>query len=146
MSNWSTSNSIYGSSYSRSSLLSSSPQKRTIRLNSPSRNRSSPLGLSNLGNTCYISAVMQVLFQIINETDFPITKKAQQLTSQFFTLKKSRDRDDYKEFKTMLEDRIEIVRGWEQQDAHELLIEFIEQLRQENSEKLTPGTSDLSYR
>jgi ubiquitin C-terminal hydrolase len=132
MSNWSTSNSTYGNSYTRSSLLSS-PQKRTIRLNSPSRNGSSPMGLSNLGNTCYISAVMQVLFEIISGTDLPISKKAQQLTAQFFTLKKSRDRDDYKEFKSMLEDRIEIVRGWEQQDAHELLIEFIEQLRQENS-------------
>jgi ubiquitin C-terminal hydrolase len=133
MNNWSTSNSTYGNNYNRS-LLSSSPQKRTIRLSSPSRSRSGPTGLSNLGNTCYISAVMQVLFQIITEADFPVAKKAQQqLTSQFFTLKKSRDRDDYKEFKLMLEDRIEIVRGWEQQDAHELLIEFIDQVRKENS-------------
>lgn len=119
MNNWSTSNSAYGNSYNNRSSLLSSPQKRTIRLNSPSRSRSGPAGLSNLGNTCYISAVMQVLFQIIAESDFPINKKAnQQLTSQFFILKKSKDRDDYKEFKLMLEDRIEIVRGWEQQDAH----------------------------
>jgi ubiquitin C-terminal hydrolase len=46
----------------------------------------------------------------------------------------------------MLEDRIEIVRGWEQQDAHELLIEFIEQLRKENSDKLASGQVDLAYR
>jgi len=32
------------------------------------------------------------------------------------------DRDDYKRFKVALEDRVEIVKGWDQQDAHELLI------------------------
>jgi hypothetical protein len=40
---------------------------------------------------------MQVLFEIISDVDFPLAKKnQQQLTAQFFTLKKSKDRDEYK--------------------------------------------------
>lgn len=116
-----TSNSTYGSYYNNSYMPSSSPNKRTYALSSTYP--PSPKGLENLTNTCYISAVLQVLFEIINESDFPISSKSkQEITALFFSLKKSKNTDEYRKFKEALEKKIEIVQGWEQQDSHELLI------------------------
>ena len=78
--------------------------------------------------------MLQVLFQILREEDLPVRSKAQQkITHLFFRLKSSKDTRDYSEFKEALEQRVEIVRGWDQQDAHELLIALLEELRMENS-------------
>lgn len=108
---WSTSNSSYGSSYNNRSMLNSSPQKRTYTISSTYP--SSPSGLENLTNTCYISAVLQVLFEIINESDFPVTSKSkQEITALFFSLKKSKSTDEYRRFKEALEKKVEIVQGW----------------------------------
>ena len=90
-----------------------------MRGSSPQKVSSAPKGLENMGNTCYISAVLQVLFRILDEKELLVRSKSQQeITYLFFQLKKSRDVRSYKIFKKALEERVEIVQGWDQQDAH----------------------------
>jgi ubiquitin C-terminal hydrolase len=100
----STSNSTYGSFYKPT------PGKRpkSVILGS-----SQPLGLENLNNTCYISAILQILFLILPES--PNWKG--RITQQLFRLKAKRDHKEYREFKSEVEEKIPIVKGWQQQDA-----------------------------
>ena len=101
-----------------------------------------------MGNTCYISAVLQILFQIFNEKELLVRSKGnQEITYLFFELKKSRDAKDYKIFKKALEERVEIVQGWDQQDAHELLIHLLDEIGSENGLPLKKGFGkvDLNY-
>ena len=57
---------------------------------------------------------MQVLFLIIPES---MRKNKGTITELFFILKDSRSTQDYRIFKEALEKHIEIVQGFEQQDA-----------------------------
>lgn len=99
-----TSNSTYGSHNSQHSL-----GKQPVSIANQK-----PIGLENLKNTCYISAVLQILFLILPES---LLKAKGKITGHFFKLKTTRDTKDYKLFKKEVETIIEIVQGYDQQDA-----------------------------
>ena len=73
-----------------------------------------PVGLENLTNTCYISAILQMLFLILPEG---LIKNRGKITELFFKLKDTKNTKDYKSFKLAVEKHIEIVQGYDQQDA-----------------------------
>ncbi len=82
---WSTSNNVYGSYLKKPSLYSNLNVTNNYPFNYSTCVSTYPKGLENLTNTCYISAVLQVLFLIIEEKDFPIyNKKRQEITYYFF--------------------------------------------------------------
>ena len=81
-----------------------------------------PKGLPNLTNTCYISAILQILFLIIPDT----INNSNIVTDIFFQLKHYRTVENYKLFKRILEAEIKMMRGYAQQDAQEFLINFLE--------------------
>lgn len=143
---WTTSNSTYGGTNNGRSILTTSNLRVSPYRNSPTKRTSAPKGLENLGNTCYISAVLQILFQIFDEKELTVKLKSQELTQLFFEVKKTRDTRDYKMFKRALEERVEIVQGWDQQDAHELLIHLFDEIGRENPLPMKRGGKvDLSY-
>lgn len=84
-----TSNSSYGSHYSAVRGYSVNPRGSSIV-------NSKPVGLYNLGNTCYISAILQILFLILPES---MSKNKGKITELFFKLKSTKDTRDYKIFK-----------------------------------------------
>ena len=103
---WSTSSSAYGA-HLQTSLPGTSHMRSNLRGSSPQNLPKQPKGLENLGNTCYISAVLQILFQIFDEKEIQIKSKSQQTISYlFFELRKTRDTRDYKSFKKALEERV----------------------------------------
>lgn len=108
-------NSTYGSHYSNIRGYSVNPRASSII-------NQKPVGLYNLTNTCYISAILQVLFLILPEA---MSKRNGKITELFFKLKASKDTRDFKIFKMEVEKLIEIVNGFEQQDAQEFLIYFL---------------------
>lgn len=73
-----------------------------------------PVGLENLTNTCYISAILQMLFLILPDS---LSKSRSAITRLFFQLKDTKSTRDYKQFKLAVEKHIEIVQGYDQQDA-----------------------------
>lgn len=109
MSGFATTNSTYGS-YFNYGASNRSPSKSKPSVNTTTS--SNIIGLVNLTNTCYISACLQILFQLI-----PETLSSGSISKLFFCLKKTHDRKDYELFKEKVEEEVKIVQGWEQQDA-----------------------------
>ena len=83
---YSSSNSTYGSHY----------RGHSVNYRTSSMINNKPVGLENLTNTCYISAILQILFMIIPES---MNQKKGRITTLFFELKKSKSVTDYKIFK-----------------------------------------------
>lgn len=84
-----------------------------------------------------------MLFLIIPET---VNRNKGRITQLFFQLKDTKSTRDYKTFKSAVEKYIEIVKGYEQQDAQEFLVSFLELLNTENTENLAKGpVSSLDY-
>lgn len=90
-----------------------------------------PVGLHNFQNNCYMNAVLQQLFLII---DFQMNINMKPVTRAYKRLRDSHSYQDYYAFKAELEKRLDFVRGSQQQDAQEFLREFIELLAEENSQ------------
>ena len=86
-----TSNSTYGAHYPRGYSVS---HKASSLVNHK------PVGLENLTNTCYISAILQMLFLILPET---LIKNRGKVTELFFKLKDTKNVKDYKTFKLSVE-------------------------------------------
>lgn len=82
-----SSNSAYGAHYRGHSV--------NTRVSSSALNNK-PVGLYNLTNTCYISAVLQILFLILPDS---LNQKKGKVSTLFYQLKSTRDTRDYKEFK-----------------------------------------------
>lgn len=84
-----TTNSLYGSHYSAHRGYSVNPRGSSIV-------NTKPVGLENLTNTCYISAILQILFMILPES---MNKKKRKITELYFKLRSTKDTRDYKMFK-----------------------------------------------
>lgn len=84
-----TSNSAYGAHHSALRGYSVNPRGSSI-LNQK------PIGLENLTNTCYISAIFQILFIILPES---INRRRGAITEMFFKLKETKDTRLYKAMK-----------------------------------------------
>ena len=97
----------------------------------PSYNARS-LGLVNLGNTCFMSSVLQVLFDIFNFRDAHLSNKP--VTQAYMKLRETHNDLDYEDFKSAAGKIMEMVSDYDQEDAHEFLSGFLEALNRENQE------------
>ena len=90
-----------------------------------------PVGLENLENTCYLSAVLQILFKII---PVEFKDRAGTIMGQFFELKEQTNKDNYWTLIQTIAKEIPIVDDEGQQDAQEFLMAFINLLNDEITE------------
>lgn len=74
------------------------------------------MGLTNLGNTCYMTSVLQAIFDVLvlhSQSSYN-----QPITYLYSQLQKTHDTKDYSEFKRYLGSKLEFAAGFQQQDAH----------------------------
>jgi uncharacterized UBP type Zn finger protein len=123
---YSTSNSAYGSHYSaqrRQHLKAAESKPQAPPVLAPKLALTA--GLPNLGNVCYMSAVLALLLDLLPLDLLDLEKP---LLAMLRELQFSRSWDAYLDLKEYLDTKISIVEGFEQQDAGEFFVFFIDLL------------------